>query len=166
VNIYEFLGILIGDGYMRYRPDQRVYQIEITGNVVEDYNYFIKISKFIHNLTGRKPSIRVKTEYNGQSLRLNINNKKFIRQLIDLGIPLRNKTFTIAIPDEFLGWKYSKHIIRGIFETDGCIYFSKSKKSKYPTYPRIEIKTSSGALLSQITGLLKEKGFNLYIKIK
>ena len=130
----------------------------------EDYAYFLKIAAFIQKLTGKQPTIRKKKEYNGQSLRLEINNKKFIESLLKIGIPSGNKTFSIFIPNKLAKWKYSKHIIRGIFETDGCIYFSKSKKSEYPTYPRIEIKTSSNRLLPQIIGLLKERGFKTYCK--
>ena len=164
MNLYEFIGVIIGDGYMRYRPDQRVYQIEIAGNVDEDYVYFLKIAAFIQKLTGKKPTIREKIETNGRSLRLEISNKEFIKKLIEMGLPTGKKTFTISIPLNLTGWEYSKHILRGIFETDGCIYFSKSKKGKYPTYPRIEIKTSSNRLLSQIISLLKERGFRTYCK--
>ena len=81
-----------------------------------------------------------------------------------LGIPTGNKTFSISIPKKLMPWKYSRHIIRGIFETDGCIYFSYSRKSKYPTYPRIEIKSSSKILVSQIVNTLKIRNFKFYCK--
>ena len=164
MNLYEFIGIIMGDGYIRYRPDQRVYQIEICGNVEEDYSYFVQISDFIAKLLGKKPSIRIRKEKSGRSLRLEINNKKFIEYLIRLGLPSGNKTFTISIPEKFLNWKYSRYIIRGLLETDGCIYFSKSKKCNYPTYPRIEIKSSSNKLISQLINILKRKDFKVYCK--
>lgn len=164
MNIYELIGIIIGDGYVRYRPDQRVYQIEIAGNTETDKPYFNLISQFIFKETGRKASIREKVEKKGKSLRLEINNKKFIEKLIKLGLPVGKKTFTISIPPGLTDWKYSRCILRGIFETDGCIYFSKSKKCKYPTYPRIEIKTSSKKLLSQIIKILKQKNFKVQVR--
>ena len=164
MNIYEFIGVLIGDGYIRHNSKRRVYQIEIAGNVDEDYEYFIKISEFVQKITSRKPTIRIKKEKTWKSLRLEINNKNFIEYLFRLGLPEGNKTFTISIPEKFLDWKYSRHIIRGILETDGCIYFSKSKKIEYPSYPRIEIKTSSKKLKSQIMEILNKKGFKVYCR--
>ena len=41
-----------------------------------------------------------------------------------------------------------------------CIYFSKRKiVGKFPTYPRIEIKTSSKGLVKQLILLLNNRGF-------
>lgn len=61
-----------------------------------------------------------------------------------------------------MAWRFSKHIIRGIFEADGSLFFSKSRKTtSFPTYPRLEIKTSSKKLATQITYLLKRKEFKV-----
>jgi len=55
-------------------------------------------------------------------------------------------------------------IIRGLFEADGCLYFSHSKKLRYPSYPRLEIKSSSVVLVNQIKEFLEKEGFNVYVK--
>jgi hypothetical protein len=54
-------------------------------------------------------------------------------------------------------YEYSKHIIRGLFETDGSVYFSKV--NNIIRYPRIEIKTSSKRLGGQLLAILRENGF-------
>ena len=79
---------------------------------------------------------------------------------LNIGLTNKNKTFNAAIPEKYDEWKYTKHIIRGIFETDGSLFFSKSKRSKYPAYPRIEIKSASKRLIAQISNALKQKDFN------
>lgn len=96
------------------------------------------------------------------SLKLELYSKKFVEYLINIvGITNKDKTFNAVIPNKYLNWKFSKHIIRGLFETDGSIYFSRSKKIKYSSYPRIEIKTSSKILSEQLLTLLKQKAFKI-----
>ena len=46
INLYEMLGILTGDGCMRYYPHKSVYGIEIAGNADDEVDYFQKISVF------------------------------------------------------------------------------------------------------------------------
>jgi len=157
-NIYELIGVYLGDGSIIFKPP--IHQFEICGNADDEQYYFSKISGFLKKEFDLNPRIRVKPEKGGQSLRLTVNNKNFVLYLRnELKLKFENKTFEGHIPKEFLDWEKSKHIIRGIFETDGSLYFSKSKKNKYPTYPRIEILTSSGKLTEQLMGILKEKGF-------
>lgn len=161
MNFYEFIGAFIGDGSIIYNPP-RTYRVEFAGNAKEQKDYFLKISNLLYKLTKKRPLTRIKKEKLGESLRLEFNNKKFVEYLInEIKIKFKNKSHNTEIPKQFLQWKYSKHIIRGIFETDGSLYFSKSKKFKYPTYPRIEIKTCSEKLLNQIKNILKQKDFKV-----
>ena len=162
--IAELIGIIIGDGNILYSKEKKYYRLEIVGNVEDDLEYFQHITKIIESKSKNKVKIRIKKERLGQSLRLHINDKKFVEYLInELNLPYGKKTFTITIPEKFLEWKYAKYIIRGICESDGCIYFSKSKVIKYPSYPRIEIRTSSPKLANQLMELLKKQSFNVQI---
>ena len=81
-----------------------------------------------------------------------------------MGLPIGKKTFSIKIPNNLLEKEKFISVLRGLFEADGCLYFSKSKKSKYPTYPRLEIRTSSKQLVEQIKNFLEKEGFIVYIK--
>ena len=158
LNFYELVGIILGDGSIWNYPLHRVYGLEISGNAEEDKEYFNKISGFIEKMIGKKPRISIRDQKLGKYLRLVIYDKKFVDYLInDVGIPYKNKTFKAFIPPKFLDWKYSKHILRGLFETDGSLYFSKV--SGVSSYPRVEIKTSSKELANQISDILKRKAF-------
>ena len=162
LNFYELIGVILGDGSLWYYPLKRVYALEITGDATDDQEYFVKLAELIGRLAKKKPKIRVKNEKLGNSLKLELYSKSFVEYLInDVGITNKNKTFKAEIPKKYLEWKFSKHIIRGLFETDGSIYFSKSKKIKYPSYPRVEIKTSSKKLANQIFKILKQKAFKI-----
>jgi len=164
MNIYELIGIIIGDGNIMYNKKHRNYWLEITGNAEEDLDYFMRIKKIIEKKSKNKVRIWIKKEKLGKGLRLRINDKKFVEYLIyKLGPPFGKKTFSIEIPKKFLIWKYSRYIIRGICESDGCIYFSKSRLIEYSTYPRIEIRTSSNKLIKQVILILKKQDFNIQL---
>lgn len=163
-NLYELIGLLIGDGYLYYNEIQGVYYLEIVGDAVESKEYFIKVARFLEQRTNRKCLLKIKNESKGRSLRLYFNNKKFLHYLIfDLKLISKNKTFDAEIPTSLIFWKYMKHIIRGLFEADGSLYFSKGKREK-PYYPRIEIKTSSYKIRDQVSISLRKKGFNANIR--
>tara|TARA_Y100000310_G_scaffold343872_1_gene453605 strand:+ start:383 stop:1114 length:732 start_codon:yes stop_codon:yes gene_type:complete len=158
INLYEFIGIMIGDGCLLYYPKHRIYGIEITGNHIEEKDYYEKIKSFVQSHFSLNPRVYVKHSKLGKCLKLVVYSKHFAETLMTYGIT-KNKTFTTRIPNEFLEWEKSKFIIKGIFETDGCLYFSKSKVMEYPSYPRLEIDTSSSELAEQILTLLNENGF-------
>lgn len=164
MDIYELIGFLIGDGNIYYNKKYRVYRVEFAGNAEEDYDYFEQISDFLLKLTGKKAPLKIRREKTGNSLRIQFNNKKFVDNLISLGLPIGKKTFNIKVPEEMLKKKIMVSILKGLFEADGCLYFSKSKKIEFPTYPRIEIKSSSKNLVFQIEDFLKNEGFRVYIK--
>jgi len=158
LNFYELIGIILGDGCIYHYPEKRVYGLEVSGNAKEDHEYFLKISSYIENFIGKKPRIYTKIEKLGKTLKLVVYSKKFANYLInEVGITNKNKTFNATIPRKYLDWKYSKHVMRGLFETDGSLYFSKV--NNISSYPRVEIKTSSKELANQIVDILKQKGF-------
>jgi hypothetical protein len=164
IKIYELIGIILGDGCLYYDEKRRIYMLEIVGNADEQWDFFQRISETISKLAGKRPKIRIKKEKLGKGIRLYLYNKKFLDYLINLGLSKSPKTFTAKIPKQFLSWSYSKYIIRGLFETDGSLFFSRSKNIKYPSYPRIEIKTSSEKLLIQLNNILTKQEFKVSIK--
>ena len=157
----EFLGVLIGDGCILYYPRHRVYGIEIAGNASDQQEYFLGLKSFLEEYTGKRVRLEQKrAKSSGDALRLVLYSKLFAEFLIyDLGFPYKQKTFTVSIPERYIPWKYSKHIIRGLFEADGCLYFSRIRKQRYPTYPRLEIRTVSSKLAIQLLDILNNAGF-------
>lgn len=164
LNLYEIIGIMIGDGCVLYYPEKAVYGIEISGNVDEEKEYFEMISSSLEKMFDKKPRISIKYSSKGRCLKLVLWGKSIAEYFIKLGITPR-KTYTARIPTSFLSWNKSKHIVRGLFETDGSLYFSYSKANGlYPTYPRLEIKTVSLELANQLYFLLKNQSFNVQLR--
>jgi len=93
------------------------------------------------------------------------DNKKnnfieFLKQ--EFGFNPGVKTYTVSIPKRILlaGDEYIRATIRGIFDTDGTIFFDKRKGYKTP-YPRISLNTASNALYFQLRNYLS-KDFKIY----
>ena len=162
INLYEFIGIMIGDGCLLYYPNKSVYGVEITGNVIEERDYYEKIARFLRSTYSINPKVFTRNYKDGsKGLKLVFRNKEFTLFLRSFGLT-RNKTYTVTIPEKLLEWKKAKHVLRGIFETDGSLYFSRSRiTTKMPTYPRLEITTVSIGLAEQIIQILKENGFRV-----
>ncbi len=161
-NLYELIGVLLGDGYLAHFPVARVYFIEIAGHAKESKEYFVKIQRFIKEEFGLPSRIRVRREKKGESLRLVCNSKELVEFIMNnLEVSNKNKTFNAKIAEEFLDWEIARHILRGLFESDGCLYFSKGKR-RMPYYPRLEIKTSSEKLIEQIIIVLQKQNFRVH----
>ncbi len=149
MNFYELIGIILGDGCIYHYPTKGIYGLEISGNADEDQEYFLKISSFIENLIGGKPRITTKIQKLGKSLKLVVYSKEFAEYFInDVGITCQNKTFEAVIPQEFLDWICSKHIIRGLFETDGSLYFSRVRG--FHVIPELKLKLQAKNLLLRL----------------
>lgn len=108
MNIYEFLGYYIGDGHIIYDTKKAQYRIEFAGNADEQKEYFEELASFIERKTGKFPRIFIKQEKLGKSLRLNINNKNFVKNLVE------HHKFTYK--KNVLKQKYQKNIWHGDFQ--------------------------------------------------
>lgn len=164
MNILELYGVVLGDGCIIYRPDLAVYTLDISGNVEEEADYHEKIQDFLTKISGHQAKIKVRHHPLGRSLRLTVHGKKFIELLMRTFELTSPKTFSAKISDRYLKWKASRHIIRGLFETDGSLYFSRIYPRKEHSYPRLEIKTSSKDLASQIVATLSSQRFTVHSK--
>ena len=82
------------------------------------------------------------------------------------GFVAGNKTFTVKIPNEILAAeeKLVFATIRGIFDTDGCVFIDKRKIYHKP-YGRIILKTASKPLYEQVDMFI-QKHFSVYSAIK
>ncbi|MEK6903580.1 MAG: LAGLIDADG family homing endonuclease [Nanoarchaeota archaeon] len=161
----ELVGVIIGDGNILYRYQDKFYRLIVVGDVSQDIEYFMRLKNIIFKLTGKEPVIQSRKHKKGFGLELLIYSKAFISFLVeDADLDYGNKTFIVKIPKRFtISWEIAKHVLRGIFESDGSLYFSKSKENNYPTYPRIELRTSSQLLAYQVFDLLNKNKFEAKI---
>ena len=163
MDFYELFGFAMGDGHIFYNHKYRKYRLELVGNVEGDYDYFEQLKSFLEKVSSKKPQLFIYKNKRGKILKLMIYDKAFVDKLIETGLPAGKKTFIVKIPNG-INAEQQTAILRGLLEVDGCLYFSKSKKCKYPTYTRLGIKTSSLVLFTQLKVILKDRGFSPYIR--
>jgi len=147
----EFLGILTGDGFLSYtpttialgvvcNPDEEEYLTEHVAVIFEE------IFDVSYNITERE-----------RALRLRAYSDKF-EELVDLGIRPGKKS--PKIPDKIKNdLEYVKSFLRGIFDTDGCVFWDEREIYNKP-YPRIQITTISPKFGRELEKILKELGLN------
>jgi hypothetical protein len=156
----EFLGILTGDGYISKMP--RTYKFGIVGDNIKDKEY---LSEYVKTLTIGLFDKIPKLTYRERALRLNFYSKTVAESLISLGFP-EGKKGNIAMMDFIKKskslWSY---FIRGIFDTDGGIFWDKRKIYTKP-YLRIYIDTISQQLTEDIIYCLEEMGFDVFRQLR
>jgi len=152
----EETGWHIGDGSMNYYDNQGkmkgIYQLR--GHIEDDKPHYLnRIKPIFKSLYGIEISLRdmPSTRVFG----FQIWSDDLVKFKQKLGLPLGPK-ISIDIPKGFLSnQKLKAAVIRGIFDTDGCVYLEKKKTG---LYPRIEIKTISLPLALQLKKTLNEIG--------
>ncbi len=161
-DICEFIGAFIGDGMFNlYR--NKVYHIEFSGDSRKDLDYYQEgiipiIQSVIPNL---KPHIYKVKDRN--CIRILFFSKNLFYFLKDgFGFIPGKKTYTVKIPEKIMNSKdeFIYSTIRGIFDTDGCVYFDKREGYKRP-YPRIVLQIASEPLFMQLNTYLSKK-FKIY----
>ncbi len=138
------------------------FRIGLTGHPILDRGYYNYLSEIAYRTFGKRP-YKFKVHYGG--LCFILQQKGAFLFLKKIGLPSGPKARTITIPKPILrkGWKYTRCTIRGIFDTDGTLFFSK-KTYKEPVYPTIEISTSSGALARQLSDILCRHSFRVSMR--
>jgi len=145
----ELIGAFIGDGFANKYGGS--YMIQYTGHSKLDKEYIVK--------TNSNPIITEKDN----TIRLTIYSKEFYTLLTKrFKFVPGKKAYTVTMPQEIInskGPKLINHCIRGIFDTDGCIFTDKRKAYKSP-YMRIALNMKSKNLMSQLHSLLLNQGIN------
>ena len=149
----ELFGILIGDGGIT------PFQVRVTVDKKTDKEYSKYVKQLFEDLFGVRASAYELD--NRPTIDIVVSRKLLVTYLNQRGLPIGNKIRQeIDIP----GWikpnrEFSKACVRGIFDTDGCVYFD-SHKIKERNYKSINlaITSASGKLLFSIYEILAREG--------
>jgi len=168
--IAEISGIHAGDGYLRIRASK--HEVDISGNIEEKDYYDNHVIPLFNDLF----KIRIKGKFfqprNTYGFR--IHNRNVANLLIDLGFPNGYKTTKVKIPEQILNSDNKsliKRFLRGYFDTDGGLIFSKKPykfKSNKHYYPIIIFTTVSKNLVRNLEIIFKKLNlkFCKYIDIR
>lgn len=150
-HLAEIVGIMLGDGGI-YLDKSRKYQLTISFNKNEvQYLLYVKNLTESYFYPYRFGIVNMKTEFFLRNISVHMT-----AHLLDAGLKVGDKTkLQVAIP----AWIFDKkafliRCIRGLFDTDGCVY------KKFAQYAQIQFKFSSYPLISSVRQALILLGFS------
>lgn len=148
----EFIGIILGDGHIHTKENK----ITIVGSL-EEYDYYTYIiSPLIKELFDVSPRLLYRNDSN--AIYLYFHSKKALNLLVnELGMKRGNKTHAV-IPSFVKSQNLHCSFFRGLFDTDGCLKFSKQGKTIH-YYPRIQFCFKESLLSRELLSLLREHNF-------
>jgi hypothetical protein len=152
----EFVGIMLGDGGMTKR------QAYITLNKIDDLEYIRHVSSMIKLLFKYKP--RIYSAGKSKAVRIVISSTKAVMSFHkELGLKIGNKLLqNLDIP----AWIYDdqsfeKACVRGLFDTDGCLFFeTHTIKGRKYSYGRLNLTSHSPTLIASVMSILIKYGLN------
>ena len=150
----ELCGIILGDGHVHKHSNR----ITISGSS-DDLVYFrIRVIPLFQKLfpfvNPRIVKLKNKNAYN-----LEVENKSIINFFIGRFGFKRGPKYEAHIPPDILSSpSFIPHFLRGLFDTDGCLKFSKQARA-YSYYPRVRIALVSSPLTHQLSSILTQAGF-------
>ncbi len=157
-------GVLIGDGSIGFRDNKKEYVVCCFGNPLDEQEFYFQVVgpkfKQVFNFMPKMKSFHKNTTFGFRiySKTLFLFFTKFV------GLPVGIKYGSLKLPEIF---KENKSLviplIRGIFDTDGCISFKKRNKLK-PYYPVISLASKSKTLIFEVSTILKKLGFRVVEK--
>ncbi len=135
----EFYGILMGDGWLSRlkHKNKTTYLIGISGHKILDKNFLLYCKDNIRLLFNRNPYFKELKNCNGTEVLFSYKGLfNFLNT--ELNFPIGKKE-NLKLPENIseMGYEKIKHIIRGIFDTDGSFYLDKTPANK--PYPCISI---------------------------
>jgi len=161
IELAELFGIILGDGHVeetKIGKKIRVYCIDIAGDFRKDKIYLENyVSTLFHSLLKERGKIRVPKTTNG--VHIIVYGKKIVEFVNKMGIKSGNKKENHQkIPDWILKNKeYTKSCLRGLIDTDGCIYYISKKTNKNL---RISFTSCIPALMNDVRNSFISLGFH------
>jgi intein/homing endonuclease len=154
IDLAEFFGIMMGDGGIN-----NLWQATISLNSIKDTHFALYIYKLCKKLFNIVPAVRKRKESNTQIISL--ASTTVVDFLVVNGLMRGNKLKQgLKIPEWILGKRsYCKSCIRGLVDTDGCM-FVHVHKVKGKVYKNIGLTFTSFSpdLIFQVAEIFAEFG--------
>ncbi len=120
----ELLGAFAGDGWMS--KGNSGISLFISGNPTDEKEYYNKRIKFLFKKTFHIDVFPRDFSYWG-TYGICVGKKEVTKQFILSKMPVGKKCNIVKVPKSIISNpKMHTSFIRGLFDTDGCIYFKKS----------------------------------------
>jgi len=163
-DVAELVGIHLGDGCLSITRNYQEYAL--SGDLSEEREY---LERWVIPMFNEKVAIPLLGKpIKGKPNPINgvygfhIFNPKVVQYFIKLGLKHGSKMEATIPPEILRSKRLVKRLLRGLFDTDGTIYFEKNysiKQSKHKR-PKIKIGLTSPKLALQVKEALEDLGFH------
>jgi intein/homing endonuclease len=150
----EFIGIMIGDGGINNE-----WQANITLNSIADKSYAEYVTALCVKLFNLVPAVRKRKAKN--ALVIVLTSTSVVDFLVSRGLRRGNKLAqSLDIPEWVLANRhYQRSCVRGLIDTDGCLYIHKHKVAgKYYKNIGLCFTSASPRLIGQVATIFEEWG--------
>ncbi|HUY05361.1 MAG TPA: LAGLIDADG family homing endonuclease [Candidatus Paceibacterota bacterium] len=154
-SLAEFIGIMMGDGGLSE------YQAVVTLHHVDDFEYASYVTELIEKLFRVKP--RIYHLFKKSVNNIVVSRKELVQYSHELGLPIGNKVKQqFDIPEWIkLNQNYSIACLRGLVDTDGCVFTHKYRvKGTWYAYKKLSFTSASKPLRQSIHDLLRKLEFH------
>lgn len=154
-SLAELLGILFGDGHLSR------YQVSVTTSSHTDREHAIFTRKLMERLFGI--FVALSERVNENVMTVVASSTEMIKFLNQRGMPIGNKIQNkLSIPKWIKSdMAYQRAFIRGLFDTDGCIYVDTHKYHKHVyKHAGWTITSYAATLVADITDTLRSLEFS------
>lgn len=120
----ELIGILMGDGHIG------LYQTTVATNSETDYQHALYVKALIEDLF--KVRVHVNNRKDKKTCEIIVSSKSICHFFVGQGIPQGNKIALGLYIPKWIQKKlfYRKAFVRGLFDTDGCVYLDTHRFGK------------------------------------
>ncbi|MBU4502520.1 MAG: hypothetical protein KKA79_08025 [Nanoarchaeota archaeon] len=153
----ELVGIILGDGCIKNYPRHRALQISF--NAVDDLDYLHYVAKLVQEIFQIKPFVKFRKTDNTADIFL--FRKSVVDYLLRKGLKESPKWGRAKIPPTCLTKPFDKYVVRGLFDTDGCVALTKNNGS---LYPRLELKICPSPMQEQVIDILNNYNFKFKVQ--
>ena len=154
----ELVGILLEDGSLSLRSQnpKSINRLKISFNSKDDGEYLEYVKNLIKKIFDMNPILKYRKGENTADLF--IFKKEIIELLVDkIGLELSPKWNNALIPKQFINNYLELIVLKGLFDTDGCLVRTNNNGI---IYPRLEIKICPSPMQKQIIDILNYYEFN------
>jgi hypothetical protein len=158
--IAEFIGIMLGDGHIGIYETKAGNRIKLHRTIkvsLDSRNkaYTDYVSNIMREVLEVEPHIYYKKKENAVDIATH-KKDKLDYLLNEIGLKLSPKWGKMIIPKPYTNGKLSLLVMKGLFDTDGCLSIYDNNGV---VYPRIEIRLCPSPAQEQVNSILSEFGF-------
>ncbi len=151
------LGVLAGDGSIRFRAHKYEYSVKCVGNPRDETRYYDEVLKpLFYSEFGVQ--VFPKLHDASKTYGFTVYSKRLYTELLSLGLPSGRKHPSLRVPKVVCSSQDLRiSFLRGVMDTDGCLTFKK-RYTQTPYYSVITLSSQTKEFVQQLERVMRSCG--------